>query len=321
MGSVQRSFEDEELLKIIGETSDLVSGQQDRYFGVLKIFDARPFWNAVGNAVTGKGYENKDNYKNSDVAFLDIHNIHKVRDSYKKLMVACLSQENLSKWYSSLDNSSWFHHLSTIITGSLQVAEALKKRFQTLVHCSDGWDRTSQILSLTQVILDPYFRTIEGFIVLIEKDWINFGHQFALRCGHCEVLNESQKSPILVQFLDCVHQIMSQFPLSFEFNVKFLTEIIYHLYSCYFGTFLCDSVNERTRNKLEERTVSLWSYLLSNKERYQNPFYRESQQIDMNEVWPNPSLKVLRLWKEHFLAYSIDTKEPYQIFPEAFFLE
>jgi len=40
-----------------------------------------------------------------------------------------------------------------------------------LVHCSDGWDRTGQVCSLTQLILDPYYRTIEGFAVLIEKDW------------------------------------------------------------------------------------------------------------------------------------------------------
>lgn len=104
--------------------------------GTLKIFDARPFWNAVGNAVTGKGYENKDNYKNTDVVFLDIHNIHKVRDSYKKLMTACMSQENVSKWFSSLENSGWFHHISTILSGTLQVAESLKKGYHTLVHCS-----------------------------------------------------------------------------------------------------------------------------------------------------------------------------------------
>jgi protein tyrosine phosphatase len=30
-----------------------------------------------------------------------------------------------------------------------------------VVHCSDGWDRTSQIVSLAQIMLDPYYRTIE----------------------------------------------------------------------------------------------------------------------------------------------------------------
>lgn len=29
-----------------------------------------------------------------------------------------------------------------------------------IVHCSDGWDRTTQLAVLTQLIIDPYYRTI-----------------------------------------------------------------------------------------------------------------------------------------------------------------
>ena len=41
--------------------------------------------------------------------------------------------------------------------------------------CKKKRDRTAQLVSLAQIILDPYFRTITGFEVLIEKDWLCFG--------------------------------------------------------------------------------------------------------------------------------------------------
>lgn len=47
-----------------------------------------------------------------------------------------------------------------------------------LVHCSDGWDRTAQLTALSMLMLDPYYRTIKGFEVLIEKEWVSFGHKF-----------------------------------------------------------------------------------------------------------------------------------------------
>ena len=94
---------------------------------------------------------------------------------------------------------------------------SMQQGTNVVVHCSDGWDRTSQLAALTQLLLDPYYRTLEGFIVLVEKDWRGCGHKFRERSGqyHPTDYHEQQKSPVFLQFLDCVVQIINQFPLSF----------------------------------------------------------------------------------------------------------
>ena len=77
-----------------------------------------------------------------------------------------------------------------------------------LIHCSDGWDRTAQLTSLAQLLLDPYYRTIEGFETLVQKEWISFGHKFNERIGHGRKNHlDEQRSPVFVQFIDCVWQV------------------------------------------------------------------------------------------------------------------
>lgn len=77
--------------------------------------------------------------------------------------------------------TSWVQHVSLVIRGARFVAEQVEHGTPVLVHCSDGWDRTSQLVALSQLLLDPFYRTIDGFAVLIEKDWLAFGHMFAKR--------------------------------------------------------------------------------------------------------------------------------------------
>ena len=157
-----------------------------------------------------------------------------------------------------------------------------------IVHCSDGWDRTPQLTSLAQLMLDPYYRSIEGFQVvfsscsfssqffflegtvkhtkivncfpqvLVEKEWLDFGHKFADRNGtpFC-ARDENERSPIFLQWLDCVHQLLLQFPCSFEFNLSYLVKLAQHINSNLFGTFLCNSLNQRRQHRIKEQTRSV----------------------------------------------------------------
>lgn len=56
-----------------------------------------------------------------------------------------------------------------------------------LVHCSDGWDRTAQVCSLGSLLMDPYYRTIKGFMVPTANllFWVD---DFRIICIFCFIL-------------------------------------------------------------------------------------------------------------------------------------
>ncbi|KAJ3000613.1 hypothetical protein HDV02_004298 [Globomyces sp. JEL0801] len=181
-----RSIQDEKLVEAIFTSSSAKS--ESGMFHL--IMDARPKANSLAQTAMGAGTENSDNYLNSKVIYLGIENIHVVRDSLSKLFDACVSFDMAPVSRSSLDRSGWLRHIKSILNGTLLMVQHIHQyNLHCLLHCSDGWDRTAQISSLAQLCLDPYYRTIRGLCVLIEKEWISFGHN-----GHLSKVSESINS-------------------------------------------------------------------------------------------------------------------------------
>ncbi len=222
-----RCPEDEYLFELIGRAN--------RQNPSVSIFDARPYKNAVGNRIAGKGYENPEHYQNSPVYFMNIDNIHEVRDAYNKLVRAVLlpRPDGSDPYLADVSNSKGFSHLGDILAATAHMVHCIDEERGSLVcHCSDGWDRTSQLRARTKLCLDPFYRSIRGFAVLIETEWTTFGHKFRERFGHGEAKLHDQRSPVFIQFLDCVYQLTVQFPRHFEFNSEFLAQVALHTTSC-----------------------------------------------------------------------------------------
>uniref|UniRef100_A0A8C1U0V7 Myotubularin related protein 7a n=1 Tax=Cyprinus carpio TaxID=7962 RepID=A0A8C1U0V7_CYPCA len=237
-GFSARCLEDEQMLQAI-----MKSNPGSRFMYVV---DTRPKLNAMANRAAGKGYENEDNYCNIKFQFIGIENIHVMRNSQQKLIeVSALRSPSMGEFLTGLENSDWLRHIKSIMEAGLFISKAVAEEgVSVLVHCSDGWDRTAQVCSVASVLLDPYYRTLKGLMVLIEKDWVSFGHRFSHRCGH--LIGEAKEvSPVIDQFLECIWQLMEQFPCAFEYNEKFLISIHNHIYSCHYGNFICNSQKER----------------------------------------------------------------------------
>ncbi|XP_020738998.2 phosphatidylinositol-3-phosphate phosphatase MTMR7 [Odocoileus virginianus] len=273
-GFSARCLEDEQMLQAIRKANP---GSDFIY-----VVDTRPKLNAMANRAAGKGYENEDNYSNIKFQFIGIENIHVMRSSLQKMLEVCeLKSPSMSDFLWGLENSGWLRHIKAIMDAGVFIAKAVSEEgASVLVHCSDGWDRTAQVCSVASLLLDPHYRTLKGFMVLIEKDWISFGHKFTHRYGNLDG-DPREISPVIDQFLECVWQLMEQFPCAFEFNERFLIHIQHHIYSCQFGNFLCNSQKERQELKIQERTYSLWAYLWKNRADYLNPLFR----ADHSQTW------------------------------------
>jgi Myotubularin-like phosphatase domain len=135
------------------------------------------------------------------------------------------------------------------------------------------------LASLTQLMLDPYYRSMRGFALLIEKEWCSYGHKFAERCGHYMTRDssESETSPVFIQFLDCVWQLQLQFPMAFEFNERLLLFLAAHAYSGLYGTLLANNDARRKQADLRNRTVSIWSHIFDSPSQFTNARYDPDQ--------------------------------------------
>ncbi|RKF63743.1 Phosphoinositide 3-phosphatase [Erysiphe neolycopersici] len=361
------------------------------------IVDARPTVNALAMQAIGLGSENMDHYKFATKVYLGIDNIHVMRESLGKVIEA-IKDSDVSKLPPSrerLAKSGWLKHITNLLEGSALIAlQVGVKNSNVLIHCSDGWDRTSQLSALSQILLDPYYRTINGFIVLVEKDWLAFGHRFQQRSGFLnsekwfsiqydalagsviqpgsggegrgdaienallsarrffnktshspestndleydttrfdemngkkagkddctaeEATKPKETSPIFHQFLDATYQLLTQYPSRFEFNERFLRRLLYHLYSCQYGTFLYNSEKSRLNANVRNRTSSVWDYFLSRRAEFTNKEYDGGQcddRVKGKERLLLPKISKIRWWHEVFNRSDTDMNGPLHV--------
>lgn len=267
------------------------------------IMDARSYTTAVANRARGGGCECPEYYPNCEIQFMNLANIHSIRKSFHALRQLCTTSADQSNWFSLLDGTRWLQHMSGLMKAAVTLVNAVDRECRpVLVHCSDGWDRTPQIVALAELLLDPFYRTLTGFRILIEREWLAFGHKFADRCGQATGSDDqNERCPVFLQWLDCVHQLLLQFPCAFEFSHTYLVKLAQHTYSNLFGTFLCNTKQERVE-RVNDSTFSVWSFL--NSACFRNHLYAPPGVIAPKStvLWPQCNVRDLQLWAEVYLG-------------------
>ncbi|XP_035207157.1 myotubularin-related protein 3-like [Stegodyphus dumicola] len=262
----------------------------------LLIIDARSYAAAMTNRAKGGGYECDGYYSNCEIQYMGLANIHTIRNSFACVRALCAAPDD--SWLSSLENTKWLNHISGLIRAALLVVNSVDvEKRPVLVHCSDGWDRTPQIVALAEIMLDPYYRTKKGFQVLVEREWLQFGHKFADRCGQSGGTEDrNERSPVFIQWLDCIYQLLEQFECHFEFNQQYLARLVLHTYSCLFGTFLCNTDQSRNAYKVSNRTFSVWP-VLNEKSQFHNYLFNHSNEV----LRPSYHIRNLKFWSDVYL--------------------
>ncbi|XP_032969737.1 myotubularin-related protein 9-like isoform X2 [Rhinolophus ferrumequinum] len=302
----RRCAEDEELLRAVLEGAP----PGTRGF----IVDTRSAQTAKHARLTGGGTEAKAAYPGWKRLHRPLERGRPLQESFVRLVEACGDlEQSMDRWLSRLEGCRWLAHVKEALSTACLAAQGMEREGACiLVHGAEGMDSTLLVTSLAQLILDPLSRTMAGFQELVEREWIQAGHPFQLRCAHSAFSHARPKheAPTFLLFLDCVWQLGRQFPLSLEFGEGLLLALFEHAYASPFGTFLCNSEKERCLCEVRTRTHSLWSVLNQPKEqrKLRNPLYV----LNPLAIWPSVEPQSLRLWQGLFLRW-IHPSEPSEV--------
>eukprot|EP01119_Soliformovum_irregulare_P005550 TRINITY_DN1729_c1_g1_i4.p1 TRINITY_DN1729_c1_g1~~TRINITY_DN1729_c1_g1_i4.p1 ORF type:complete len:1884 (+),score=634.81 TRINITY_DN1729_c1_g1_i4:134-5785(+) len=190
----------------------------------------------------------------------------------------------------------WMDCLKTILTGANNVIEMLEGGDSVMIQeDNSNFDASFQIVTLALLLLDPYYRTLDGFAVLFERELRAFGFPFSQRLGNTvKKVEEQLLAPTFTQLIDLMWQLWIQFPTQFEWNEDFLIFLLDESYNCKFGTFLSSTASTK---ELRETTVSIWSYVHFFKLKFTNPHYE-----GMKEKVLVPTTQ-LTLWKGYYYRW------------------
>uniref|UniRef100_A0A8C5KL75 Myotubularin related protein 11 n=1 Tax=Jaculus jaculus TaxID=51337 RepID=A0A8C5KL75_JACJA len=142
--------------------------------------------------------------------------------AHLKLRALCLHDSSVAddKWLSALEGTRWLDFVRSCLRKASDVSVLVTSRDRSVVLQERGdRDFNGLFSSLVQLLVAPEARTLFGFQSLVQREWVAAGHPFLTRLGET---GATEEAPVFLLFLDCVWQLLQQFPAEFEFSEFFL---------------------------------------------------------------------------------------------------
>ncbi|KAJ4947596.1 hypothetical protein JOQ06_009630 [Pogonophryne albipinna] len=181
-------------------------------------------------------------------------NIQDIQSGFVKVRQICVIdhfEESDERWFSSIENSRWLEYVRAFLKHSAEIVYQLDgKNASVILQEEEDRDLNCVVSSLVQLMLDPHYRSLVGFQSLVQKEWVMAGHRFLDRCNHLKK-NDKEESPLFLLFLDCVSQMMSQYPAAFEFTESYLTVLSDSMWIPLFSTFLFNSSKQQAKHLMD----------------------------------------------------------------------
>jgi Myotubularin-like phosphatase domain len=161
------------------------------------------------------------------------------------------------EWLTDLHRSQHFNVLQTLFGAATTIAECLRNGTPVVVveevlSPADGEkvsSLVSVILVISLVMVDPYYRTFEGFQVLFDSTFVAFLDD------KCDVAWQT------TLLCDLLWNLMSQFPREFEITTATLEWLATQSMTRLAGHFAFVNAKERFDNRASSTTLSLWRIL------------------------------------------------------------
>eukprot|EP01132_Coremiostelium_polycephalum_P008525 gene8525-10480_t len=300
---------------------------------------------------TGSVAMNLSQSQDIELINLCLPQIDSVREAYHKILLLHEDPHHHldTSWikWEQVIKYEWLNLLKPILAASISIADTLASGRHVLIQNSSlDSDCDVQLSSISQILLDPYYRTLGGFQTLLEKEWLKYGHPFGKRSGNdllqtrvrspsciSPSLSSSsissqlssassltpngaadeqleQFSPIFMQFIFIIWQISKEFPTQFEFNETYLITILDSIFSCRFGTFLCNNTQERENYGIFTQTKCIWRYI--QKKRFLNPLYAKGDKVHQRLFCKGTYDNAL--WSSFLMRYSLRSSFAIELF-------